>query len=187
VLSIFCSFLCNSVRCDSASCLFVLLTAIFIRFYSSISRPFDRVLLHYKFLWCCLLTVFLCNITRFVDAIYDFSPNVNYVYWTPRYCYSVVSSDLGGFLFVCFTFRCGPSLLMSIKNRSKLITGLDTPWVYQKSDFPQISRQSTHECGKFVSPTYWPPLPSSKCCWYSFLLEVESNPNAIVRLEGLCQ
>jgi len=23
----------------------------------------------------------------------------------------------------------------------------------------QISRQSTHECGKVVSPTHWPPLP----------------------------
>jgi len=40
----------------------------------------------------------------------------------------------------------------------------------------QISRQSAHEGGKFVSPTHWPPLPSRKYSWYSFLLEGESDP-----------
>jgi len=41
----------------------------------------------------------------------------------------------------------------------------------------QISRQSAHECGKVVSPTHRPPLPSppKKYSWYSFLLEAEST------------
>ena len=51
----------------------------------------------------------------------------------------------------------------------------------------QISRQSVHEGGKVVSPTHRPPLPPRKYSWYSFLLEAESTPGAIVRLEGLCQ
>jgi len=34
----------------------------------------------------------------------------------------------------------------------------------------QISRQSAHEGGKFVSPTHRPPLPCRKYSWYSFLL-----------------
>jgi len=37
----------------------------------------------------------------------------------------------------------------------------------------QISRQSTHEGGKVVSPTHRPPLPPRKYSWYSFLLEAE--------------
>ena len=40
----------------------------------------------------------------------------------------------------------------------------------------QISRQSAHEGGKVVSPTYRPPLPPRKYSWYSFLLEAESTP-----------
>jgi hypothetical protein len=39
----------------------------------------------------------------------------------------------------------------------------------------QISRQSTHEGGKVVSPTHRPPLPPRKYYWYSFLLEAEST------------
>ena len=40
----------------------------------------------------------------------------------------------------------------------------------------QISRQSAHEGGRVVSPTYRPPLPPRKYSWYSFLLEAESTP-----------
>ena len=39
----------------------------------------------------------------------------------------------------------------------------------------QISRQSAHEGGKFVSPTHRPPLPARKYSWYSFLLQAEST------------
>jgi len=35
----------------------------------------------------------------------------------------------------------------------------------------QISRQSAHEVGKFVSRMHRPPLPPRKYSWYSFLLE----------------
>ena len=38
----------------------------------------------------------------------------------------------------------------------------------------QISRQSAHEGGKFVSRTHRPPLPPRKYSWYSFMLEAES-------------
>ena len=51
----------------------------------------------------------------------------------------------------------------------------------------QISRQWVHEGGKVVSRTHRPPLPPRKHSWYSFLLEAESTPRAIVRPEGLCQ
>jgi hypothetical protein len=40
----------------------------------------------------------------------------------------------------------------------------------------EISRQSAHEGGEVVSPTHRPPVPPRKYCWYSFLLEAESNP-----------
>jgi len=40
----------------------------------------------------------------------------------------------------------------------------------------QISRHSTHECGRVVSHTHWLPLPSRKYSWCSFLLETESPP-----------
>ena len=51
----------------------------------------------------------------------------------------------------------------------------------------QISGQSAHESRKVVSRRHRPPLPHRKYVWYSFLLEAESNPRAIVRPEGLCQ
>ena len=40
----------------------------------------------------------------------------------------------------------------------------------------QISRQSTHEGGKVVSPTHRTPLPPRKYSRYSFVLETESTP-----------
>ena len=40
----------------------------------------------------------------------------------------------------------------------------------------QVSRQSAHEGGKVVSPTYRTPLPPSKYSWFSFLLQAESTP-----------
>ena len=52
----------------------------------------------------------------------------------------------------------------------------------------QISRQSTHEGGKVVSPTHRPPLPPPQ---EIFLVPISVrgwvHPRAIVRPEGLCQ
>jgi hypothetical protein len=39
--------------------------------------------------------------------------------------------------------------------------------------------------GKVVSLTHRPPFTPQEDSWYSFLLEAESTPGAIVRLEGL--
>jgi len=41
---------------------------------------------------------------------------------------------------------------------------------------PRISEQSTHECGKIVSPTHRPPLSLRRYPWHSLLLEAESTP-----------
>jgi hypothetical protein len=46
----------------------------------------------------------------------------------------------------------------------------------QKVEAAMISRQSAHEGGKVVSLMHWLPLPSTKCPWYSFLLEAELTP-----------
>ena len=46
----------------------------------------------------------------------------------------------------------------------------------------QISRQSAHEGGKFVSPPHWPPLPPRKYSWCSFLLGAESTPGPFADL-----
>ena len=46
----------------------------------------------------------------------------------------------------------------------------------------QISRQSAHESGRVVSPTYWPPLPPRTYSWYSFLLKTESHSSAAGRI-----
>jgi hypothetical protein len=51
----------------------------------------------------------------------------------------------------------------------------------------QISIKSAHKGGNVISPMHRPPLPSRKYSWYSFQLEAESNPRAIVWQEGLCQ
>ena len=51
----------------------------------------------------------------------------------------------------------------------------------------QIATQLAHEGGKFVKPTHWLPFLPRKYSWYSFLLEAESTPRAVVRSEGLCQ
>ena len=51
----------------------------------------------------------------------------------------------------------------------------------------QISRQSAHQVGKFVSCTPRPPLPITIYSQYLFLLEAESTAVATVRQEGQCQ
>jgi len=47
----------------------------------------------------------------------------------------------------------------STKMYSNPITGLERPLGLQEVEGPSISRQSVHGGGKFVRPTYRPPLP----------------------------
>jgi hypothetical protein len=56
----------------------------------------------------------------------------------------------------------------------------------RKLRFPDYMT-TTQDGGKVISLTHRPPLPPRKYSWYSFLLEAESTPRAIVRSEGLCQ
>jgi hypothetical protein len=45
----------------------------------------------------------------------------------------------------------------------------------QEIEVPTIPKQSSHEGGKFVSPTQRLPLSPRRYSWYSLLLEVEST------------
>ena len=54
----------------------------------------------------------------------------------------------------------------------------------RKLRFPDFVT-TAQDGGKVVSLTHRPPLPTKKCSWYSFLLEAESTPRAIVRSEEL--
>ena len=56
---------------------------------------------------------------------------------------------------------------------------------YRRMRFPDFEKQLVYESGKIVSPIHRPPLPHRKYSWYSFLLQAESSPTAIVRTEGL--
>ena len=56
------------------------------------------------------------------------------------------------------------------------ITGLNGPLGFQEVEVPRISRQSTHETGKVVSPTHRPPLSPSIYPLYSFMSEARSTP-----------
>jgi len=62
----------------------------------------------------------------------------------------------------------------STKMYSNPITGLERPLGLQEVEGPSISRQSVHGGGKFVRPTYRPPLPPPPPIYYSFLLQAES-------------
>ena len=42
----------------------------------------------------------------------------------------------------------------------------------------RISKHSTHESGKVVSPAHRPLLPTRIYAWYSFLSEIVSTPES---------
>jgi len=56
------------------------------------------------------------------------------------------------------------------------ITGLDRPLQNWEVAAHSISRQSSHEGGKAVSPVHRPHLNPKKYPWYSFPLEAELTP-----------
>jgi hypothetical protein len=53
--------------------------------------------------------------------------------------------------------------------------------------FPHFLDNQLTDGGKVVSPMRQPPFTPQEDSWYSFLLEAESDPRAIMRLEGLGQ
>ena len=69
------------------------------------------------------------------------------------------------------------------KKKSFLEQALISPWDWDS----HISRKPTHWGGKFVSPTYWLPLPPSPTKILLALIYVNDwvNPKVIVRPEGL--
>ena len=66
------------------------------------------------------------------------------------------------------------------------ITGPRCPEGSRKLRFPDYVTMA-QDGGKVVSLTHRPLYTPRICSWYSFLLEAESTPEAIVRSEGLCQ
>jgi len=58
------------------------------------------------------------------------------------------------------------------------ITGVDRPLGLQEVEAPIISRQSSCEGGKVVSPKLRPPLLHRRHAWYSFLLEAGWTPKS---------
>ena len=72
------------------------------------------------------------------------------------------------------------------KGKVILYKGVVRSWGFHEFWGSQISRQSTHEGGKVVNPTHWPPLPQEI---FLVLISVRDwvDPRAIVWPEGLCQ
>ena len=66
------------------------------------------------------------------------------------------------------------------------IKGLDRPWGFQEDKAP-IFQDSRHMKVVRLSALRTGRFHPRKYAWYSFLLEAESTPRAIVRPEGLCQ
>ena len=62
-------------------------------------------------------------------------------------------------------------------------TGFIRPLDVRKVKASRISRQSTNNCGKFVSCTHRPPLLPAEDSCYSFLLISESTPGSIIPSE----
>jgi hypothetical protein len=61
------------------------------------------------------------------------------------------------------------------------ITGLNRPLGLQEVEAPRISRKSTNEGGKVVSPTHRPPLPAQEICLVLISVRGSVDSRAIVR------
>jgi hypothetical protein len=78
------------------------------------------------------------------------------------------------------------NMKVKVKVKQSLYKPGQALWVAE-SWGSQISRQSTHEGGKFIRHMHCLPLPPRKYSWYSFLLKGWIDPKAIVWPEWLCQ
>jgi hypothetical protein len=79
------------------------------------------------------------------------------------------------------------SFILHIKKNNKVIpvTGRGGPQGYETLRLPHFLEHRLTDGGEVVSLTLRPLLYHQEDSWYSFLLEAESTPRAIVRLEGL--
>jgi hypothetical protein len=82
-----------------------------------------------------------------------------------------------------------PTKLSSYECKGKAIpvTGRGGPSGYETSRLPHFLDNRLTDGGEIVSLRRRPPFGPQEYSWYSFMLEAESTPRGIVRLEGLGQ
>ena len=73
--------------------------------------------------------------------------------------------------------------MSQVKGKAVSLQARSGPEGSRKLRFPDFMT-TAQDGGKVVSLTHRPPLHPRKCSWYSFLLEAESTPRAIVQSEG---
>jgi hypothetical protein len=73
-------------------------------------------------------------------------------------------------------YICKITFVRQILIKIKMKLALYRPTELQEVEAPTLSGQSTHECGKIVSPTQRAPLSLREDPWYLFLLGAESTP-----------
>jgi len=121
--------------------------------------------LHY-----CLTVVFLtCNMYTPRNPDYN-RGKFNY-YQTLKFCYHVQLRTSRH-----TKFRPGTLMLIyRVKGKAVPLKAWSRPECSRKLRFPDLMT-TAQEGGKVVSLMHWPPLPTRKSSWYSFLSEAESTP-----------
>jgi hypothetical protein len=71
------------------------------------------------------------------------------------------------------------------KGKDIPVAGLEGPQDCETSRLPHFLNNRLTDGGKIVSLTRWLLFTPQEDSWYSFLLQTESTPGPIMRLEGL--
>jgi hypothetical protein len=88
----------------------------------------------------------------------------------------IIMMTVTGVVVVVNTRHIESALRYIMAQKSYPCTSLDRPSGLQEVKAPRIPRQSACEGSKVVRATHRPPLPPGEFIWYSFLLQVQSNP-----------